>query len=52
MRLDLLKPHTAERVECKQQEKKAWHDLRGRSRTFVVGDTVFVKNYGSGPRWL
>ena len=51
-RLDLLKPHTAERVERKQQEQKARHDSRGRSRTFVVGDTVFVKNYGSGPRWL
>ena len=32
-RLDLLKPHTAERVEHKQQEQIAQHDSRGRSRT-------------------
>jgi hypothetical protein len=51
-RLDLLKPHTAERVEWKQQEQKERHDSRGKSRTFRIGDPIFLKNYGAGSRWL
>ena len=48
-RLDLLKPHTADRVENQQ---KAQHDTKAKSRIFSVGETVFVKNYGSGRRWF
>ena len=51
-RLDLLKPNTAERVEEKQQRQKAQHDRKAKSRTFRVGDAVFVKNFGAGRRWL
>ena len=47
-----LKPHTAERVENKQLQQKAKHDATAKSRVFQVGDLVFVKNYGSGQRWL
>ena len=48
----LLKPHTADRVEQKQSQQKAHHDARAKSRIFKLGDAVFVKNYGSGRRWL
>ena len=50
-RLDFLKPHTADQVEKNQKQQKAQHDTKAKSRVFSVGETVFVKNYGSG-RWL
>ena len=51
-RLDLLRPNTAERVEAKQQQQKAQHDRKALPRTFRVGDTVFMTNFGAGRRWL
>ena len=51
-RLDLLKPHTAERVESKQQRQKEQHDSRARKRNLEVGEEVFVRNYHQGNRWL
>ena len=51
-RLDLLKPHTAERVEKKQSQQKEQHDLRSRERPLEVGTNVFVRNYHHGNRWL
>ena len=51
-RLDLLKPHTAERVENRQQQQKTKHDSIAKSRKFQVGDTVFLKNHGIGHNWL
>ena len=51
-RLDLLRPNAAERVEEKQQQQKSQHDRKARPRVFHVGDTVFVKNFGAGRRWL
>jgi len=51
-RLDLLRPNTARRVEERQQAQKRKHDLRARTRSFKEGDTVFVKNFGSGCQWL
>ena len=50
--MDLLRPNTAERVEKKQVDQKARHDVRAKPRTFNEGDIVFAKNYGSGDRWL
>ena len=44
-RLDLLKPHTAERVESHQQKQKEYHDVKAKNRQFNVGDNVFVCNY-------
>ena len=41
-RLDLLKPHTAERVEKKQLQQKRQHDTKAANREFDVGTTVFV----------
>jgi len=51
-RLDLLRPNTAQRVEERQQAQKRKHDLKARERAFKKGDDVFVKNFGSGFRWL
>ena len=51
-RLDLLKPHTAERVERKQLQQMAAHDAKAKSRTFRVGDKVYAKNFGTGSHWL
>lgn len=51
-RLDLLRPNTAARVEDKQLQQKARHDITAKHRVFVIGDTVFVKNFSSGYRWL
>ena len=51
-RLDLLKRHTAERVEKEQSQQKEQYDSRSRERKFVVGDSVFVRNYHQENRWL
>ena len=51
-RLDLLHPNTSERVEQKQQQQKKKHDRKAKSRAFHEGDTVLVRNFGSGCRWL
>ena len=48
-RLDLLKPHIAERVEKKQSQQKKQHDLKSRERLLEVGTNVFVRNYV--PSW-
>lgn len=50
--MDLLKPHTADRVEDKQRQQKAKHDTAAKSRVFNLGDTVYVKNFAGGQRWL
>ena len=39
-------------MEKKQNQHKAQQDTKAKSRVFSVGETVFVKNYGSGRRWL
>ena len=37
-RLDLLKPHTANRVEKQQEKQKEYHDAQARGRKFDVGE--------------
>ena len=51
-RLDLLKTNLAERDEQKQLDQKARHDQRAKARSFRVGDTMFVQNFGFGDQWL
>ena len=48
--MDLLRPNTAGGVEERQQKQQ--HDSRAKVRVFKAGETVLVKNYGSGCRWL
>ena len=49
-RLDLLKPHTAERVERSQIKQKEQHNIKSRERKLNVGNNVFVKNYHHGDK--
>ena len=51
-RLDLVRPNTAGRVEDKQLQQKKQHDSKAKARTFQQGQTVFVKNFSGGCRWL
>ncbi|XP_058858757.1 uncharacterized protein K02A2.6-like [Acipenser ruthenus] len=50
--LDLLYPDERARVEQKQAQQKANHDIHARQRFFKVGDSVFARNFGTGPQWL
>ena len=50
--LDLLKPHTADRVEAKQQKQKQHHDLREMDRKFKIGDKIYYYNHGVRNKWL
>ena len=49
--MDLLKPHTVERAESKQQLQKERHNARGKSRTFRINDFVLLRNI-TGLGWL
>jgi len=51
-RLDLLRPNSPQRVESKQLQQKQDHDSKARSREFIVGDLVSVRNFGQGDKWL
>jgi hypothetical protein len=52
-RLDLVKPHTEERVEKNQLKQNIQHDQKSRERKFEVGENVFVRNYRQGgEKWL
>ena len=51
LRLDLLKPITAERIEVNQWKQKKQHNVRANDRCFQ-GDMVFVKNFQSADKWL
>ena len=50
--LDLLKPHTADRLEAKQQKQKQHHDLRTKDRKFKIEDKIYYYNHGVGNKWL
>ena len=51
-RLDLIKPHSAERVGWKKQQQTATLDAKAKPRLFQIGDLVYVKNFGAGRNWL
>ena len=51
--LDLLHPNTSSRVQASQLRQKSGHDqIHGKLRTFVMNDTVYAKNFSTGPKWL
>jgi hypothetical protein len=50
-RLDLVMPCVEGRVEQRQMQQKLHHD-RLAVRTFTVGQTVNVKNFARGSKWL
>ena len=50
--LDLLKPHTAENIEARQEKQKQRFDQRAKDRVFKIGDKIYYYNHGSGNKWL
>ena len=52
--LDFLKPDFAleSRVSQRQQAQKARHDGHTQNRSIKVGDSVLVRNFLQGPKWL
>ena len=52
MRLDLLVPHTAGRVEEKQFKQKLSYDSSTRERAFTQESPVYARNYAKGDKWL
>ena len=50
--LDQVKPNLSNQVILKQASQKKYHDYGTRTRSFQVGDTVFVQNQTNGPKWL
>ncbi|XP_061567238.1 uncharacterized protein K02A2.6-like [Cololabis saira] len=50
--LDLIHPDMARRVMNKQEKQKNVHDRRAKERGFKVGDSVQVRNYSHGPKWV
>ena len=51
-RLDLIMPSVKETVEKKQFAQQWYHDKRARHRELVVGDPVWVRNYGKDKKWI
>ena len=44
---------THERVRSRQEAQKSSHDARAKERTFSVGDSVFVRDFGNrSTKWL
>ena len=50
--LDLVRPDTAQKVQHSQQQNVRHHNQHSRQRVFSVGNSVLIKNFGSGPKWL
>ena len=50
--LDLLNPQLSDRVVSAQNRQVAAHDKRVQARSFSLGDLVYVRNYGQGPKWI
>lgn len=50
--LDKIHPDFTSKIELKQQVQKEQHDQHAKSRYFEVGDTVYTRNFGYGPRWV
>ena len=50
--LDLVNPRLSDRVDAAQGRQIAAHDKRVKARSFSLGDIVYVRNYGQGPKWI
>ncbi|RXN33535.1 putative protein K02A2.6-like protein [Labeo rohita] len=49
---DLLLPDVKTKILKKQQKQKEGHDKTCKLRSFEVGDSVYVRNYSGGPKWI
>lgn len=50
--LDLLRPDVGLKVHAAQSRQKKQHDQHSRMRQVEVGDSVNVRNYSRGPKWV
>ncbi len=50
--MDLLKPDIESQIISKQSKQQYYANYHSKVRNFVVGEPVYVRNFGSGPRWL
>ena len=50
--LDLLHPDMSSRVCDRQGTQKPNHDCHSYQREFVIGESVSIRNQGTGPPWL
>ena len=50
--LDQLHPDLAYTVRKQQEQQKTAHDQRVKARSFIIGESVWVKNFSEGPIWL
>ena len=50
--LDLLRPDSRRSASETEDRQKLVHDAHARPRQFALQDTVYARNYGSGPLWL
>ena len=39
-------------IHKRQFQQQLNHDVRSKDREFQIDDTVFVKNFGQGSKWL
>ncbi|CAI5661061.1 unnamed protein product [Oreochromis niloticus] len=50
--LDLIHPDLKQKVTARQDRQRLYHDRHAKERMFVIGDTVYTRNYGRGPKWI
>ena len=50
--LDLLKPTPDEGAAGAQDRQEATQEGQATPRNFTIGDCVYARNYGAGPKWL
>jgi hypothetical protein len=50
--LDLVKPDAGQKARQEQDRQRKSHDAHAKPRSFVVGETVYTRNYAQGTRWL
>lgn len=51
-RLDLMMPDLATKVHISQARQKEQHDHHARPRVLTIGNTVYITNFGRGPKLL
>ena len=49
---DLLRPDVGIKVHAAQSRQKKQHDQRSQMQQVEVGDSVNVRNYSRGPKWI
>ena len=49
---DNLRPDLSKKARDAQLRQAKGHDVRTKPREFKVGELVYARNYGQGPKWL